>query len=610
MFQDTPFNYIWYKDLNSTPDIPMSEDLRAEFTALADRIKAVKSEDEFPSIKETYDVLKKKLVAENRKMGKNVVYTKELKEFIYWSIYHLLDVPAKKKEKSINTDENTADDEKKKTRQREKVSQNTAGWIFGLYKENPKKPKYHFNKIEKYDLYPIRSYKAFNKHEYISMIPNKTDTLGIRIAKVLNRGVLAPHACRKTILVTNDLDVFANIESPDNKKYIMTAASDGKDAIDDIENIHIAYARYLFANGNNIFENTGRISPGKIKKHMIESLSNRKEYSFYTYDILPFLLAANKVYGMEKDDSGYDLANEVENLNIEIYNTWDSEGLKYDDLSTGTSIYYKAYLRKEFSEKTLILRERILHIVDEQKVLADDVLAIHYLVDSFRFNLLFNLETGETNKLTSTRKKDAILWYWLLKVLRPGEWSLEDALDWLKSDALSKYWDSIQQEVGRKDDGADYVGLEERLQNWLMKNPSDVIDQSDSKKHIMLIGSDCKPDAYLKDELMIKKKIEEELKEVEGEKDTKKKKKEKEKKEEIARLFLVYIDTEAVDFGVAYQQFFAARNDCIVLVRDKTGQAASLGFKKYTKKNYQKAVNCDEDLSWIDELDLYYRGGL
>ena len=439
----------------------MSEGLRAEFTALAERIKEVKSEDEFPSIKETYDVLKKKLVAENRKMGKNVVYTKELKEFIYWSVYHLLDVPAKKKEGQL--------------RRQKTISQATIGEVFGISD----------NKFERYDLYPMRSYKAFNKHEYISMIPNKTDTLGICIAKVLNRGVLAPHACRKTILVTNDLDVFANIESPDNKKYIMTIPSieslieinDIDTKVERVRQINYAYARFLFANGNNLYDAAKkRASAGEIKK-CIKELLEMKDVLAEEDIILDSALKNEEISLSKYFDKNYD--NRAKYIEVIKAIKYYDKLLEEDDNVIFEALYddpYEEYIRgnegiiaerdvrknismrKEVLEKkSKQLHKQLILDMDIKGYLNSQAMSLSDYINAWTKDIKSNLLLGFgecglelkaelcINKMVRTA---AI--YWLSMIGVTSE-NIGELIEWLGTGALLRYFDAINQEANNNE---------------------------------------------------------------------------------------------------------------------------------------------------------------
>ena len=67
------------------------------------------------------------------------------------------------------------------------------------------------DKLERLDWYPHRSFSAYHSACDKTLKPYDTDSLGAKIAKVMNQKVQAVYMCVAFTGITNDLDLFANV---------------------------------------------------------------------------------------------------------------------------------------------------------------------------------------------------------------------------------------------------------------------------------------------------------------------------------------------------------------------------------------------------------------
>ena len=130
------------------------------------------------------------------------------------------------------------------------------------------------NSFSKLGVFPVRSYEAYNKLQkrYFSMKPEAFGIpKAIDIADYLNKHIQAPYACSSTILVTNELDIIANVATTDAKDYLLTRPSDTQsDSF--IHDINYAFARHYFALSNHLENNGEKYPAGKVRQKILDMI--------------------------------------------------------------------------------------------------------------------------------------------------------------------------------------------------------------------------------------------------------------------------------------------------------------------------------------------------
>lgn len=130
------------------------------------------------------------------------------------------------------------------------------------------------NSFSKLGVFPVRSHEAYNKLQkrYFSMKPEAFGRpKAIDIADYLNKHIQAPYACSSTILVTNELDIIANVATTDAKDYLLTRPSDTQsDSF--IHDINYAFARHYFALSNHLENNGEKYPAGKVRQKILDMI--------------------------------------------------------------------------------------------------------------------------------------------------------------------------------------------------------------------------------------------------------------------------------------------------------------------------------------------------
>lgn len=142
--------------------------------------------------------------------------------------------------------------------------QNDLATVFGL----------NTNAFGKLGVYPVRRYDAYNKLQsgYLSLRPAEFGRPeAVDIADYLNKHIQAPYACSSTILVTNELDIIANVATTDAKDYLLTRPSDTQSA-SFAQDANYAFARFRFAYGNHLKNNGKKYPAGKLRQKIHDIL--------------------------------------------------------------------------------------------------------------------------------------------------------------------------------------------------------------------------------------------------------------------------------------------------------------------------------------------------
>ena len=253
---------------------------------------------------------------------KNIAYTQDEVDFIFQCSYRLIEKFG--------------------------LSQNNLSKIFGM------KP----NKFAKLGCFPKRSYDAYTKLNDVyarkSLIPNDTNSEGIRIAECINKTVQAVYNCSAFIGITNMLDVFANISATDTKAYVITRPV-SVSANNNIDNI-FAYPRFLFATANNLENNINDKSyvAGAIKRQIISFLKMQDNSVVKFSQICSGLLIDGNI------DKSFIATSNIKSFNrdLEIYR---NQIILLDDIEDGS-------YSSEYYEDDSILDEFGLEEVEEDEV--------------------------------------------------------------------------------------------------------------------------------------------------------------------------------------------------------------------------------------------------
>lgn len=541
---EVPFQYIKYY---VKKDIPMSGELRSDFSDYYRQIRELATDIDTDKLKsdltEQYSVLRSKLITEIQLSGdKKTTHTEEEIDFIFWCSYLLID--------------------------KFDFSQNDLSKIFGI----------KANKFPEFDLYPDRCHSAFTKNDYVSLIPNKTDTIGIEIARVINNRIQSVYACREFWAITNDTDIFVNTADAGKKQYVLTSPLNfTSDDVLQIERANYAYANFLFAMGNNIYDGDTRVLAGEIKKYIIKLL-DMNDYSLVEKDgILEDILLSDRDLSAFVTARNYGTFSRlrkeyqwfVETVNLA--NGYEKEGVipygveYYDSHFGGSSVDDGAEKWEELwggkedqdiSTEEIILsaRENALHRIQQllpqlvaslsvRKLLSlnnDAILKswIEIIRKRVKVELICSVasvdDKGQEGSVVvvppvEDRKKAAAS-YWISEVfnhIEVSNESIDGVLQWLKTKGLLSYLDRINQEA---------------------KGRIDI--------HVRMIDEDSNLQEVLAD-AKCRKSI---------------------------RPLLLYIDTDYFSFGVEDIKCLEARQDCIAVIHDEEDRVGNLGFSVLDKK--------------------------
>lgn len=338
LYKQPPFEYEMYK---KPLKISLSDEVKREFNYFYSRINDSDSLD-IEELKEKYAAISKLVIAEIRENDKKSIHAPEEIQFIFVCSYLLI--------------------------KKYGVSQSKLASIWGMRE----------NQSSKLDIYPYRSYDAYEKKDYRSLSPLRKDSEGVRIAKFINKNIQAVHACYGFVGVTNDLDIFANISSTDHKSYILTEPSAALN--NDMMELKycLAHSRFLFATGNNLGNKIGDYHAGDIKKRIDNLLRMRDgsileksakisdmlldgdEYKKYvaTGDVYGFKKELDKyrgqmemLQGMEEGRSPYDVADDDE--------YFEYIGIDVGKIDIGNNVAFEDYLK----ENTKKLKSKLVRFL-------------------------------------------------------------------------------------------------------------------------------------------------------------------------------------------------------------------------------------------------------
>ena len=539
---EVPFHYFKY---DVKKDIPMSGELRNDFSNYYRQIRELATDIDtdklISDLSEQYSVLRSKLITEIQLSGdKKTIHTEEEIDFIFWCSYLLID--------------------------KFKLSQSKVERIFGFSKP-----------FGESDLFPDRCHSAFTKNDYFSLIPNRTDSLGIEIARVINKRIQAVYACREFWAITNDTDIFVNTADAGKKQYVLTSPLNfASDDVLQIERANYAYANFLFALGNNIYDGDKRIPAGKIKECIIKLLE-MKDLSLIEQDsVLADILSSDRdlsafvlvgdysVFSRLREEyqrfvETVNLANEYEKegvipYGVEYYDSHFGGSFVDDGAETWEEIWGNRE-KKDISTEEIILsaRENALHriqqllpqlvaFLDVRKLLSSNDAILKSWIEIIRKRvkeeLIYSVASvddkgQEGSVLAVPPVEDRInvaASYWISEVfnhIEVSNESIDGVLQWLKTKGLLSYLDRINQES---------------------KGRIDI--------HVRMIDEDSNLQEVLADA----------------------------KCRKLSRPLLLYIDTDYFSFGLEDIKCLEAKQDCIAVIHDKEDRVGKLGFSVLDRK--------------------------
>lgn len=197
------------------------------------------------------------------------------------------------------------------------------------------------NAFSKLGVYPVRSYNAYNKLQsgYLSIRPaefGRPET--VDIADYLNKYIQAPYACSSTILVTNELDIIANVATTDAKDYLLTRPSDTQSA-SFAQDANYAFARFRFACGNNLKNNGKNYPAGKVRQKILEiidmqdssAISSGLRDIFAGKDSLSMFVKQNETtFNKNRKEYRFHLET-IRRAKFYLENDSVPDGIEYDD---------------------------------------------------------------------------------------------------------------------------------------------------------------------------------------------------------------------------------------------------------------------------------------
>lgn len=331
------------------------------------------------------------------------------------------------------------------------LSQNNLSKIFGM------KP----NKFAKLGCFPKRSFDAYTKLDDVSarksLIPNDTNSEGIRIAECINKNVQAVYNCSAFIGITNTLDIFANISSTDDKLYVLTEISADSDLVGAV----LSYPRFLFASANNFDNIPNNYKAGAIKEKVIELLNMRVDSVLIHSELLDSILQDGDDYSsyiksanvdrlIAKYRSVLQILQGIEEGSFDIDGfAYDKElykavGLKSGDeaLSDEETLYeYLDSQRAELNKKLKGMCTYASHgefnkdrLIDYQQCMLRELVRFYQMED----------------EITSDDKMLMAAMYWVLEATASSTdivQSVKDTLEYLKTARFLGYVDSIHKEI-------------------------------------------------------------------------------------------------------------------------------------------------------------------
>ncbi len=537
-----PFEYKIYKkvaDISICP--PDMEKIRAEFNHFFKKVvEGCASDFDVGTLAKEYETISGHIVEAIRRAGnRKSIHIREEVQFIFACCYLLID--------------------------KYNLPQEKLASIFGI----------RANDFSKLDIFPERSHHAFTKLKMEGakkkLVPWDSDTVGIQISEYINRNIQAVYCCTGFIGITNDLDIFANISSTDNKTFILTSPFHFTD--DDtrsIERANYSYARYIFAQGNMLFDDEGRLqTAGCIKKEIEKLLTMQdtldmeeglvREVLMSDRDLKPYLRETGEYDLFQRLRDEYRFAVETVQRAKEILSSeYNMGGIEYEDEHFG------AYEPDDMEEVEFASRRN-----ENKKYLSTEELVAEYsdkamrkienlepeLMSYINIKRLFGMDESPeywvkcicrqvkekviaTDPSFKARVKAAAC-FWIAETFKDreaGKDSVKEALDYLKGGVLP-YMDALNAPPGGK--------------------KKDTNERTSKKSHIHMMPD--QGDIMQGLEQYVGKTLFPKGKQV--------------------RPVMLYIDTEMHELNQQYLDRLMAEKNILVIAHDQSGAAGGYGMR-------------------------------
>lgn len=338
------------------------------------------------------------------------------------------------------------------------------------------------NEFGKLGVYPIRSYKAYNKLQsgYLSMLPSEFGRpKAVDIADYLNKHIQAPYCCSSTILVTNELDVIANVATTDAKDFLLTRPSNTQSATFS-QDTNYSFARLAFALGNHLKDGEKKYPAGKLRQKILDII-DMKDSSAISGGIRALLASEESlsnyvkqnetVFNKNRDDYRFHLET-IRRAKCYLETDSIPDGVEFNDEHFGaynTPDYREAKKKAEKDVKNGVphfesseeviryhLEQSSKKVIELEDKLMEDFSGITYLKDhKEEYYLYLKSLEGYAREITVLGTGDfnaelrASAFYYLVEVLKDcnvNEETVGLVREHVNSPAFFKYLDAIDKD--------------------------------------------------------------------------------------------------------------------------------------------------------------------
>ncbi len=362
------------------------------------------------------------------------------------------------------------------------------------------------NSFSKLGVFPVRSYEAYNKLQkgYFSMKPK---TFGrpeaINIADYLNKHIQAPYACSSTILVTNELDIIANVATTDAKNYLLTRPSDTQsDSF--IHDINYAFARHYFALSNHLENNGEKYPAGEVRQKILDII-DMKDSSAISGGLRDLLAGEDSVsMYVKQNETTFNKYREEYRFHLETIRRADiylkngsvPDTVEYDDEHFGaynisdfreakrkaeinakrgvphfeTSEEIVRYHREQSSKKVLELEDKLIQDFSGITYIKDHQEKYYLYLRSLEGYVKEKLVVGSNDFIAELR---AAACYYLAEVFKDckiNEESIQAVRKYVNSSHFFKYLDAVDKDsssiqIGCIEDRAELLDALEKIED-------------------------------------------------------------------------------------------------------------------------------------------------
>lgn len=374
------------------------------------------------------------------------------------------------------------------------------------------------DRLERLDWYPQRSFSAFYSACDKTLKPYDSDSLGVKIAKVMNQKVQAVYMCVAFTGITNDLDLFANVSVDRNKCFLLTSPLQfPDDDVTSIQRANYSLARMIFASGSLLFDRKKHIDSGCIVRKIRDVLDmNIKLDNDMMYEYLRNILNSGNdisqyaIEEMQSDLERYLFRYQFCQETIDIYNYHADIGyfppnIEYYDEHFGGSKKWanpndkevlenkrknkfqgdNAELMQKHADDALNEQDSLIPLIygclDAQKLFksGNEFFREWIAVVRSLANEKFILGIPSDDKKTSDKSEHSERFeaevlvaacYWLSEVFQDERYTCEEVQKYLNTGQLAKYFDAFSYFQQKKENKSLHMideagGILEELRN-------------------------------------------------------------------------------------------------------------------------------------------------